>query len=33
MDCELVIRSKTTVPREDDPNRTYKPEFVVELNH
>ena len=33
MDCELVIRSKTKVPREDDPNRTYKPEFVVELNH
>lgn len=33
MDCELVIRSKTAVPREDDPTRTYKPEFVVELNH
>lgn len=33
MDCEVVIRSKTAVPREDDPTRTYKPEFVVELNH
>lgn len=33
MDCELVIRSKTTMPREDDPCRTYRPEFVVELNH
>lgn len=33
MDCELVIRSKTGVPREDDPNRQYRPEFVVELNH
>ncbi len=33
MDCELVIRSKTTMPREDDPGRTYRPEFVVELNH
>lgn len=33
MDCELVIRSKTAVPREDDPSRTYKPEYVVELEN
>lgn len=33
MDCELVIRSKTTLPREDDSSRVYKPEYVVELNN
>lgn len=32
MDCELVIRSKTSIPRADDPGRMHKPEFVVEVD-
>ena len=32
MDCELVIRSKTSVLREDDTGRMYKPEYVVEIS-
>ena len=31
MDCELVIRSKTRIPNPDDPERMYRPEYVVEL--
>ena len=31
MDCELVIRSKTRIPSADDPERMYRPEYVVEL--
>jgi len=31
MDCELVIRSRTRIPARDDPERMYRPEYVVEL--
>ena len=32
MDCELVIRSKTGVMNPDNPEKMYKPEWVVELS-
>ena len=31
MDCELVIRSKTSVMNPDNPEKMYKPEFTVEI--
>ena len=31
MDCELVVRSKTSVMNPDNPSKMYKPEWVVEI--
>ena len=32
MDCELVVRSKTSVVNPNNPERTHKPEWVVNIS-